>query len=376
MPERRQFRAPGRVNLIGGQVDYHEGWVVSMAIDRDVVVAIAPRDDGRVVARSADLDGIVDIAADGSDDPRAVQPAWGRAVAGVARVLAELGRTARRRRPRRSSSTVPIGAGLSSSAAFEVAVALALARRRRLRAPGRASSRSRRSDAEHVATGVPCGIQDQLTSVFGRAGHAVLHRLPHARRSSRSRSRRRSACSSCTRACRARSKAARTRSGGPRASRSRRSSGCRVLRDATLEQVARRAAWPPRRDRDGARRARSRDALRAGDARRARSADAREPRVVTRRHGGVDPGARRARRVRSSRRARYGARLTGAGFGGCVVALVPVAAADEIAARAVAEYRARTGREPTAWNVAASDGAGAVDARGPVNSREPPHPSG
>jgi len=71
----------------------------------------------------------------------------------------------------------------------------------------------------------------------------------------------------------------------------------------------------------------------------------------------------------------YGARLTGGGFGGCVVALVPVVDADEIAARAVAEYRSRTGREPTAWNVAASDGAGAVDARGPVNSREPPHPS-
>ena len=71
----------------------------------------------------------------------------------------------------------------------------------------------------------------------------------------------------------------------------------------------------------------------------------------------------------------YGARLTGGGFGGCVVALVPVVDADEIAARAVAEYRSRTGREPTAWNVAASDGAGAVDARERVNSREPPHPS-
>ena len=46
MPETtRRFRAPGRVNLIGGQVDYHEGWVVSMAIDRDVQVAVvaAPR---------------------------------------------------------------------------------------------------------------------------------------------------------------------------------------------------------------------------------------------------------------------------------------------------------------------------------------------
>ena len=62
MPE---FRAPGRVNLIGGQVDYHEGWVVSMAIDRDVRVVVEPRADGRVVTHSHELEGVVDLAADG-----------------------------------------------------------------------------------------------------------------------------------------------------------------------------------------------------------------------------------------------------------------------------------------------------------------------
>jgi len=66
------------VSLIGGQVDYHEGWVVSMAIDRDVVVTARPRADGRVTARSHDLDGLVEVAADASSDPRAVIPAWGR----------------------------------------------------------------------------------------------------------------------------------------------------------------------------------------------------------------------------------------------------------------------------------------------------------
>ena len=53
-----------------------------------------------------------------------------------------------------------------------------------------------------------------------------------------------------------------------------------------------------------------------------------------------------------------GARLTGGGFGGCVVALVPATSADDITARAVADYRARTNRSPTAWNVAAAAGAG------------------
>ncbi|MDQ1511878.1 MAG: galactokinase, partial [Actinomycetota bacterium] len=173
MPEpARRFRAPGRVSLIGGQVDYHEGWVVSMAIDRDVRVAVHPRADRRVVARSNEIDGMIDLAADATDDPRAVQPAWGRAVGGVLRVLADLGRP-----PAGAeleiTSTVPIGGGLSSSAAFEVAVALALNDVAGFSLPLHDLALAAQR-AEHVATGVPCGNQDQLTSVFGRAGHALL----------------------------------------------------------------------------------------------------------------------------------------------------------------------------------------------------------
>ena len=55
-----------------------------------------------------------------------------------------------------------------------------------------------------------------------------------------------------------------------------------------------------------------------------------------------------------------GARLTGAGFGGCIVALVPAERADDIAALATSTYRARTGREPTPWIVGAADGAGRI----------------
>ena len=67
MPEPRRFRAPGRVNLLGGQVDYHEGWVATMAIDRDVTVEVMPRSDGRLIARSRELDGIVSVqTGDGS----------------------------------------------------------------------------------------------------------------------------------------------------------------------------------------------------------------------------------------------------------------------------------------------------------------------
>ena len=98
-------------------------------------------------------------------------PAWGRAVAGVVAMLAEHGRD-----PIGAdldvSSTVPLGAGLSSSAAFEVAVALALGDVAGLALPMRELAVVAQR-AEHVAMGVPCGIQDQLTSLAGVAGQAV-----------------------------------------------------------------------------------------------------------------------------------------------------------------------------------------------------------
>ena len=88
----RWFRAPGRVNLIGDHTDYHDGFVLPLAIDRDCVVAARARDDGRVTVRSVELADEVDVAADGSDEPAAVEPAWGRYVAGVVRALAGAGR--------------------------------------------------------------------------------------------------------------------------------------------------------------------------------------------------------------------------------------------------------------------------------------------
>jgi galactokinase len=352
----RRFRAPGRVNLIGGQVDYHEGWVVAMAIDRDVVVTAQPRADRRITARSHDLDGVIDIAADASDDPRAVRPPWGRAVAGVTRVLAELGR-APVGADLEITSTVPIGGGLSSSAAFEVAVALALGDVAGFALPpldlALAAQRS-----EHVATGVPCGTQDQLSSVFGRPGHALLidcrslaiEPLP---------------LPDSLRVLVVHSGVPRTLEGSPYAARRAESIavgerlGLRALRDATFEQV---------RDEPRGRHAVTEmarvcafgDALRAGDvdalgplmlASHASSRDDMEvsiPELDALVECLVEAGA-------------LGARLTGAGFGGCVVALVPSMHADAIAAEASAAYRVRTTHEPTAWIVAAADGAGPVD---------------
>jgi galactokinase len=354
MPEpTRRFRAPGRVNLIGGQVDYHEGWVVSMAIDRDVVVAARPRSDGRVVARSDDIEGVVEIAAGAGDDPRAVRPPWGRAIAGVLRVLADAGRPAIGA-DLEISSTVPLGAGLSSSAAFEVAIALALNDVAGFSLPPQELALAAQR-AEHIATGVPCGTQDQLASVFGRADHALLIdcrtfaietlRLPDS-----------------IKVLVVHSGVPRTLEGSPYAERRADSEavakrlGVRVLRDATLDQVrdeprGRHAVTEMIRVRAFA------DALRAGDL------DALGPLMLASHASSRDNMEVSTRELDTlvellMEAGAIGARLTGAGFGGCVVALVPAHRADAIATTATTAYRSRTGLEPTAWIVGAAAGAG------------------
>jgi galactokinase len=349
----RFHRAPGRVNLLGGHVDYHEGWVVAMAIDRDVVVASRARDDGRVVASSLDLAGVADLRADGTTEPARTEPVWARAVAGVLRTLAEEGRD-----PVGAdlaiATDLPIGAGLSSSAALEVAVALALLDVAGRRVPAARLARATQR-AEHLASGVPCGVQDQLVALAGVEGHALLVdcrtldveaiRLPAAARVL-------VVHSGIPRALAGTPYAERRAEGEAVAARL----GLRALRDATPEQVvdeprARHAVSEMRRVLAFA------DALRAGDldalgalmlAGHASLRDDMEvslPELDALVECAVAAGA-------------FGARLTGGGFGGCVVALVPVDAAPRVCAATVAAYRERTGLEPTAWLVRAAGGAG------------------
>lgn len=153
--------APGRVNLIGDHTDYTGGLVFPMAIDRWTRIEAEPHasidlvsDDEPEPARVS-LDGL-DLGGSASG--------WGRYVAAVAQQV----------RPTSGisgtvSTDIPIGAGLSSSAALELAVALALG------FEGSAvelAELGRR--AEHAATGVPTGIMDQLCIAAARPGHATL----------------------------------------------------------------------------------------------------------------------------------------------------------------------------------------------------------
>ena len=158
-------RAPGRVNLIGDHTDYTGGLVLPMAIDRHTTIEFERSDD--VSATSSNFDGEVRFGLP-VGDAAAVQPAWGRYIAGVAAAMSERNMT-----PRgftgTVTTTVPIGGGLSSSAALEVAAALAFG----IDADATTIAAVCRR-AEHLATSVPCGIMDQLTSVAGVKDHALL----------------------------------------------------------------------------------------------------------------------------------------------------------------------------------------------------------
>ncbi len=155
-------RAPGRVNLIGDHTDYTGGLVMPMAIERGTTVEGTPGGDA-VRLTSADFEGEAIVPLD-VGEPRTLEPAWARYVGGVVSVL----------RPTegfvgRVSTTLPVGAGLSSSAALEVAVALALGFEGTAAELAVACQR-----AEQVASGVPCGVMDQLASAAGREGHALV----------------------------------------------------------------------------------------------------------------------------------------------------------------------------------------------------------
>lgn len=150
--------APGRVNLVGDHTDHAGGLVLPMAIDRwTVVEGRRGGDEVRLVSAADPAPAVVPLR---PGDPAAVEPPWARYVAGVVAEVAPaegfVGTVA---------STVPVGAGLSSSAALEVAVALAVGD------PGPPVDLARRCQrAEQLASGVPCGIMDQLTSAAGVAG--------------------------------------------------------------------------------------------------------------------------------------------------------------------------------------------------------------
>ena len=164
----RRFTAPGRANLIGEHTDHTGGLVLPAAIDRTIDLDCVLGGE-TIVIDSREMDGRVAVPADGTQPPA---QGWGRFVSAVAHELSLLGRAPIGLRGHLESD-VPTGAGLSSSAALEVVLALALCAAADLElAPLELAALCRR--AEHRAVGVPSGIMDQAAAVLGREGHAVM----------------------------------------------------------------------------------------------------------------------------------------------------------------------------------------------------------
>lgn len=162
-------RAPGRVNLIGEHTDYNDGFVLPMAIEHGVWIALRPRHDRQVLIYSLDYEQTVSFSLDGF---RHGKKRWGEYIKGVARALQRKG-YALTGWEGVMCGNVPIGAGLSSSAAAEMAAASAFAAAGEINIPPHEMALAGQN-AENAWVGVHCGIMDQMVSAAARQGHALF----------------------------------------------------------------------------------------------------------------------------------------------------------------------------------------------------------
>ncbi len=171
-PPKYLVRAPARANVIGEHTDYNDGFVMPMAVDRALWLALAPRPDDTLRVHSMDFDGemVAFSLAKLQDDSL---PHWSKHVRGAWWLTAKKGYAL----PGADvliGSDIPIGAGMSSSAAIGVAVIEAVL------ALAEDSSNSQIDKAllavelEHKFMGVPCGVMDQIASAAGLEGSAML----------------------------------------------------------------------------------------------------------------------------------------------------------------------------------------------------------
>ncbi|MGQ9889858.1 MAG: galactokinase [Aggregatilineales bacterium] len=355
-------RAPGRVNLIGEHTDYNDGFVLPMAIDRAVYIALRPRPDSYVHLHSLDFNDLLVFDLDAFlREP----PSWAEYVKGVAWALQEAG-YALRGWEGVIAGDVPIGAGLSSSAATELAAARAFAYVAEL--PWDVARMARLAQqAENQWVGMNCGIMDQMISAAGLADHALLIDCrtlatqavplpPGALAVVLDTATRRGLVDSSYNERRSQCEAAARHFGAP------------ALRDVTLAQFEARAGElddvTRRRARhvitENARTLAAADAMRQGDAAalgqlmNASHASLRDDFEVTNDQLNImvdcarqHPGC-------------YGARMTGAGFGGCAVALVRADTADDFARAVTASYHQRAGLEPQVYVCSAAAGASVI----------------
>jgi galactokinase len=352
-------RAPGRVNLIGEHTDYNDGFVLPLAIDRAVWIALQPRHDRQVAVHSIDYQQSGEFPLDRLAHTNA---GWIEYLKGVAHVLQDAGHHLAGWEGVLIGD-VPLGAGLSSSAALEMATARAFCAASGFAwDPVAMAKLGQRAENQWIH--VNCGIMDQLISAVGREGHAVLidcrslatepAPLPagvavvvldtSTRRGlvDSEYNERRSRCEAAARYFQV-----------------------KALRDVTPELFREKAAGL--------------DATTLCRARHVITEDDRTLRAVqAMRHGDVATLGKLMNASHVSLRddyevsndalnvmveaaqahpACFGARMTGAGFGGCAVALVRTDAAEDFVCATSDIYQATTNRVPAVYVCRATNGA-------------------
>ena len=356
-------RAPGRVNLIGEHTDYNDGFVFPMAIDRATFIALRPREDNRVVAISLDMGDRREFALD--DLKRATQTEWIDYLVGVAWALQDRGYSLRGWEGV-VSGDVPIGSGLSSSAALELVTARAFYEVSDFEWDAGAMALACQA-AENEWLGVKCGIMDQMISAAGIADRALLIDCRSLETASAplppdtvvvilDTNTRRGLVDSKYNERREQCEAA------------ARHFGMTALRDVDNATFARRQheleALIRKRARhvitENERTLRARDAMNAGD-------PVTLGQLMIESHISLrddfevsSPALDAIVDCANAEAACYGARMTGAGFGGCAVALVKAQAAADFAERVRVCYTAATEHEPNIYITSASKGAETV----------------
>ena len=363
-PATHTIQAPGRVNLIGEHTDYNDGFVLPCAIDYQTVISCSPRQDRTVRVIAADYDNQQDDFS--LDAPIVTHPSqqWSDYVRGVVKHL-----------QKRDNSfggadlvisgNVPQGAGLSSSASLEVAVGTVFQQLYHLPLDGTQIALNGQ-EAENQCVGCNCGIMDQLISALGKKGSALLIDC-------RSLGSRAVSMPEGVSIVIINSNFKRTLVGSEYNTRREQcETGARffqqkALRDVNIDQfnavaheldpvVARRVRHVLT---ENARTVEAASALEKGDLQRmgvlmAEShASMRDDFEITVPH--IDT---LVEIVKNTIGDKGGVRMTGGGFGGCVVALVPEALVPAVKEAVAAQYEAKTGIKETVYVCKPLAGAG------------------
>ncbi|WP_318471395.1 galactokinase [Photobacterium leiognathi] len=360
------IQAPGRVNLIGEHTDYNDGFVLPCAINYQTVVAAAPRTDNIIRVVSVDYDN----ATDEFDLTQPIEfqqdKMWTNYIRGVVKCLLERGFTFTGA-DIAVTGNVPQGAGLSSSAALEVVIGQTFKVLYNLEI-SQADIALNGQQAENQFVGCNCGIMDQMISAEGRENHAMLLdcrsletqavSMPEDMavmiiNSNKKRglvdseyNTRRQQCEEAARIF-----------------------GVKALRDVTIEQfnakaheldelVAKRARHViTENDRtvEAATALRNHDMKRMAELMAQSHVSMRDDFEIT-----VFEVDTLVEIVKDVIGEQGGVRMTGGGFGGCIVALVPPTLVDDVKAAVEAKYQAATGLKESIYVCQAKDGAGKI----------------